>query len=150
MLLKLDWLETGLNAAVREEEKREYDIEHRRAGRADVAGGYNTSAERDASPHDPSDRAYGTDGEGAAKGAAKGWARIKKADKDDMRHVLKNLARTEEQARKHGILTEKEVIHNYSIVKEQSLESQMTQNEKLGLNKICWRTLEHVMGSLIL
>jgi hypothetical protein len=40
-----------------------------------------------------------------------------------MRNVLKNINRAEEEARKHGILTEKEVIHNYSIVKEQSLES---------------------------
>jgi len=212
MLLGLDWLETGLNAAVREEERREFDVEARRAG-AEIGGGYNTSAERDHSPNDPGHRAYGTDeehvanatggengrmvaqqplatmrqpgklptfgggapgpenGPGAGTGAAAklsgglaagkgGWAKLKakqsvlgsfvQKDKEDMRNVLKNLNRQEEEARRHGILTEKEVEHNYSIVKEASLESQMTSAEKTGLNKMCWRTLEHVMGTLIL
>lgn len=62
MLLGLDWLETGLNAAVREEERREFDVEQRQAA-ADIDRGYNTSAERGQSPNDPGNRAYGTDGE---------------------------------------------------------------------------------------
>lgn len=67
-----------------------------------------------------------------------------------MRNVLKNLSKQDEEAKRYGILTDKEVQHNYSIVKEASLESQMSNKEKQDLNKICWRTLEHVMNSLML
>ena len=67
-----------------------------------------------------------------------------------MRNVLKNLSKQDEEAKRYGILTDKEIQHNYSIVKEASLESQMSNKEKQDLNKICWRTLEHVMNSLML
>lgn len=56
-------METGLNAAVREEEKREFDIEQRRNAAADIDGGYHTSAERHRSPNDLGVNAYGTDEE---------------------------------------------------------------------------------------
>jgi len=38
-----------------------------------------------------------------------------------MKNVLKNINRIEAEARRKGILTEKEVIHNYSVVKDLSL-----------------------------
>lgn len=56
----------------------------------------------------------------------------------------------EESYSRYGILTEKEVHHYYSVVRDDALKAELTAPEKKTLNKKCWKTLEHLMKSLIL
>lgn len=137
-MMKIDWTKTEINEAVRMEEAKERevrDLSHEN----ELGQGYQT--ERDQSPDDLIGGVL-TDRDRSATKVQR--------QMEDMRNILKQIDSTAQQEKAKGTLTEKEILHYRTIMKDPALKDQLNETERGELLKKCWKTLDFVMSSLIL